>query len=718
MKAIPMSSLLLVLIVLIPSSVARDSETPAQDVAGLVEELTKLRDDAEPDLVRQLAKRHTREALDGLIEVYDAMRSVYMRRVVMAAMVPFDDVPEADQVALQKLLDVATESEVRELRTYAVDCIADCENYGKQFLGIIVESSANDEVRELAMEYHSKEPRPDDTEWYKEIYKPSALVKARKASKKTAETRDKVPHKLETLRGLAFGVLASGLPDQDILEAVEDKSTPIRLRALQEVDARGIEEGVELAEKIYEQPTETASLRLVAVKILAKQVDSRFNKRLVKNALRSDSTREFAYGVADILAETEDTQLQSSIVKALGKGGDLEKIFYIRAGFRIEDPRVDKSLAKLAQDKKPEIQREAIAAMARRGKAEALSELDEITKKEKDPSVIAAAVEAISALGGTEAWPERLAELARHAEADVRNAAIREIGRSGDASQLSVLAEALGHEEWSTRLMAARAIEALRVDESVGILCARMTHEDGRMLGELGGILWRLTGQPFGNDAIRWNAWWEKEGNGFAVLTEGELAELEEREEEHRMRDITSSTFFGIRVLSHRVIFIIDISGSMEEPTRGQFVGEEGDKRINVAKKEIVKCLESLDVDSLFNIITFANSPLAWEDRVSEWTHVSIAEAKDFVKRQQALGGTNLFASLEMAFGDPIVDTIYILSDGEPTVGVTDPTLIRENVSVWNRNRGVEIHCIAVGSSLEILESLAADSGGQYVRIP
>jgi Mg-chelatase subunit ChlD len=171
-------------------------------------------------------------------------------------------------------------------------------------------------------------------------------------------------------------------------------------------------------------------------------------------------------------------------------------------------------------------------------------------------------------------------------------------------------------------------------------------------------------------------------------------------------------------VVSRRVIFIIDISGSMEDSTRGQFVGETGESRMDVAKRELDECLDSLDVDSLFNIIAFSASALAWQDRVSEWTTVSLEEAKDYIRRQQAYGGTNLFGALEIAFDDPMVDTIYVLSDGMPTVGVTDPTIIRETVADWNRYRGVKLHGIAVGGDLETLEWLAEDSGGQYVRIP
>ena len=63
------------------------------------------------------------------------------------------------------------------------------------------------------------------------------------------------------------------------------------------------------------------------------------------------------------------------------------------------------------------------------------------------------------------------------------------------------------------------------------------------------------------------------------------------------------------------------------------------------------------------------------------------------------------------------VDTIVILSDGEPTVGpVTQPAMIRADVARWNEHRGIKIHTVSVGGSLEVLEWLAEDHGGKHVK--
>ena len=184
-------------------------------------------------------------------------------------------------------------------------------------------------------------------------------------------------------------------------------------------------------------------------------------------------------------------------------------------------------------------------------------------------------------------------------------------------------------------------------------------------------------------------------------------------------RSVTGTLRSAWRIESKRVLFIIDVSGSMQAPTLGEYVGEEGDPRMEVAKRELTKCLEGLEPASLFNIVTFSDGVTPWSDTINEHSTDTLEEAKGFVSRLGPGGGTNLYGAVQLAFEDPDVDTIFVLSDGEPTSGdVTDPFTIREDVAAWNENRGGKINCIAIGGSLQVLEWLAEDHDGNYVKIP
>jgi len=287
-----------------------------------------------------------------------------------------------------------------------------------------------------------------------------------------------------------------------------------------------------------------------------------------------------------------------------------------------------------------------------------------------------------------------------------------------EGGNLEFLVEALHHGDWSTRVAALRAIGGLRDPAGVGPIIDQMQGETGLVLRRFADVLWRLTGQPFRKNAKAWKGWWDREGEGFEIISTEELEKRVAEEEMRRLKQITRSSFFGIRIESHRVIFIIDVSGSMNEPTESTYVGEGGPPRIDVAKRELSRCIESLEPGSLFNIIPFSDGVSPWlEEGVSQCDADSKEEARTFVSRMGALGGTNLYGALQEAFRDPDVDTIFVLSDGEPTRGdVIDPGSIREHVRLWNENRGIVIHSIAVGGKLQVLEWLAEDHGGTHVK--
>ena len=78
-------------------------------------------------------------------------------------------------------------------------------------------------------------------------------------------------------------------------------------------------------------------------------------------------------------------------------------------------------------------------------------------------------------------------------------------------------------------------------------------------------------------------------------------------------------------------------------------------------------------------------------------------------------GATNVHAALERAFADAEVDTIFLLTDGQPSAGfLVAPEAILREVRRWNVGRGVRIHTVAIGGRSDFLERLAADSGGEH----
>ena len=705
-----------------------------QEPAGLsglgawIDAVLARRDDADPAMIERIAATETREALDGLLQAYDRMASLFMRREVLRGLARFDAVTGLEQLALQKILDAATLSSERELRLIALELLAECPLYGKAFLSMAVEAPTDDEVRELAMRYHTREPDAEDLGWYEELFLGKGNHERNRARRRKG-MEERLPPRLPVIRQLAFTALAPSLSRAKLSAALGDRQQAVREAARRELARRGDSLALRAAKDALQARTLSDGERLTAARLLAQIEGADWASEFLEHARRDDSSYAFALGLAEIVsglfaAEKDEERARSlgaELLRYAGKGEDRQRIVSLRAAETLTDPKYEQLLVRLLRARDAHIRREVLRQFAHRPRAspEAIAAVEALLEDARGQELGAALVALSAMRKGDPAWTDRLIGYVLHETPDVRNASLRALAGTGDDRVLRVLAELLHHPAWSTRLAAARGLEELRMPAGVGALALRMPQELGRMTVEFGEILFRLTGRPFGNNGRSWEGWWRNEGAGFELPGPAELRQLRTEREERRLREVTRSSFFGIRVESHRVAFVLDVSGSMSELTRGRYVDEEGDARIERAKKELIQALASLDRRSLFNVLTFHDEVVPWRERISPNDDRNLEDVRGFVADLGPGGGTNLFAALRAAFADPEVDTIFVLSDGEPTVGdVIDPGRIRSEVARWNENRGVILHTIAVGGSLSILEWLAEDSGGVHVRFP
>ena len=141
--------------------------------------------------------------------------------------------------------------------------------------------------------------------------------------------------------------------------------------------------------------------------------------------------------------------------------------------------------------------------------------------------------------------------------------------------------------------------------------------------------------------------------------------------------------------LSKEIIFVIDRSGSMS-----------GDKIAQV-KNVFTGIIADLPPDDYFNVIFFDNDVMRFQDTLMAANTQTKAEAANFVNVLESGGGTNINDALLTALGMFEPDTgrvpiIVFLTDGEPTMGVTSPHVIRENVKDANEAE-VSVFTIAFG---------------------
>ncbi len=720
---------------------AQDAKPEAKPLgeADLIAKIKGDSDRTDPKLLDQLADLKTRGAMEGLVDAYKAMNTIFMKREVVRRLPRFDGVPEAEQPALQKLTDVATQAEETELRTAAVDALGECPSKGKDFLRLIVESRADDGTREHALDRHIRLSDKSDHAWYKELWKPKKDKDEDKGKKepkkldpkkkdpkgKDKDKKDEDSNKkgpiLNNMRAAAFEQIAPELTPEELIEGTKDGFFKIRIAALNYLDSKGDKRALDVANDIFKSVEGHPEVRVEAAKVIARAMGPKCADDFIKKATSSELPMELRRGLAEILVGLHDEGVNKQLIGELGKGKAAEKLFTIWACRSLQDERVDKALVKLLQDKENEVVMAAARALGQRKYKEAVPALQRLVGKGKDRDSMRASLEAQTILRvGDKAWVDELVGMTKSEDPEMRNLAIQALGGTRDASYLPALLVALEDSNWSTRLAALEALEHMRSKDAISAIIARMAKEDGRIQNEFANTLWRLTGQPFQSNAEGWSKWWANAKDGFAFLSDDQLAKVRTGEEEWRLKQEThvKTEFFGIRIISHRVIFIIDVSGSMNEGLLNEYQGLAGQSRIEVAKTELLKCVEGLDASAFFNIIIFSSGVDKWIDgSLAAANQKNRDEAKAWIEKIGANGGTNLYDSLKIAFEDKDVDTIFVMSDGEPNQGeVSDPVLIREHVKAWNEHRGIVINTIQVAGQFQILDWLAEDSGGTHVK--
>ena len=116
------------------------------------------------------------------------------------------------------------------------------------------------------------------------------------------------------------------------------------------------------------------------------------------------------------------------------------------------------------------------------------------------------------------------------------------------------------------------------------------------------------------------------------------------------------------------------------------------------------------------NIIVYETGVKPTFDELRKARKKTKQEALESIAKFKPRGGTNIHDALELAFQDPEVDTVYLLTDGQPSAGrITDIDELADAVRRWNYSRQIVIHGIAVGQKSALLKRLAEESGGEYV---
>jgi len=301
----------------------------------------------------------------------------------------------------------------------------------------------------------------------------------------------------------------------------------------------------------------------------------------------------------------------------------------------------------------------------------------------RDPELIATVQRAIAS--NPQGLGPRAAETLGHLAGEGAVATLAPLLRRGASWQLSV--------------GAARGLALTRCAPAVDALIAGLDGARGRVGHEIATALTSLTGRAFGLDPGIWSAWWQQHGGALQVdgLGDGRW------EEPRAFRD--RYAFYGVEILSEAVVFVLDVSGSMAGEHLAQL------------RKELSGAIRAMPETARYNLIPFHDKAYPWSRKLVKVRGKGRKAGLEFAEKLQVGGATNMWDALQAAMADPQVDTVVILSDGEPNMGeVKGMGEIRRRFLEQNRERMVLVHAVAIGMDSPELKAMALLSGGSYRR--
>lgn len=344
----------------------------------------------------------------------------------------------------------------------------------------------------------------------------------------------------------------------------------------------------------------------------------------------------------------------------------------------------------------------------------------------------ACCAEALGRIDQPEAVAALIARAGREIEPGVRiaiaDALASQTAKSEEAKK--VLLPWLEGGIWESKLAAAQALTRSGDKKLVPALIKVLVGAGTRMKYEIDECLKKLTGGVTKHGEFSaWSAWWEKNENDFLAGTY--VVTLSDKSEGPGI-----TQFYGIPLHSAKVVFIIDVSLSMKEPSTWKpeiDVGTdklEGERCIDVARYELRKIVKQIPEGANFNIIGMYGRLALLNEKWVVAARDAREKAVKFIQGLEIKTGTDVHGALIRALDfsggnwntpprEDSVDSIFILSDGIPSVGMTDRNQMPDRILDAARFKRIAITAVAIDppkEGREFLKKVSEGTGGVYVQ--
>ncbi len=346
------------------------------------------------------------------------------------------------------------------------------------------------------------------------------------------------------------------------------------------------------------------------------------------------------------------------------------------------------------------------------GRPERIAEvLDRFSESRSNVDLSCAALLALTAVDETRGR-KRCIEALREKSPERRCAALSAFGRMRSAEAFAAGVSALADEDLRVRMGAVECLERVSSREAMLILISRLAVETRlRVRWRIVGALQGASGLKHRLDPRPWKLWAE-------ALPEGEVPRPGGRSGDDRRAEPQATRaggFAGLQIVSDRVAFLFDFSGSMWTAL------EDGRIPKDIVAAKLRVALEALPESTEFNLIPFTNVPIPWEEAVRPAKKAEVRRALEFFDACRERGRGNFHDAALLAMADPEVDTIVVLTDGVPTGGFhSDMDVIVPLLCERMRWRKLVIDSILVDAppgAKRRWEDLSRRTGGRCIEV-
>ncbi len=418
-----------------------------------------------------------------------------------------------------------------------------------------------------------------------------------------------------------------------------------------------------------------------------------------------------------------------------------------------EDPKAIALITTIGfNSKNPHVREGCVRAIGRMEDEKNEDAIVALIQNEKKPLVLIAAFRALARTRSTKAMA-LVEQYYTHKKQGVICAAIYMAGATEDPKFAKPIWGLLQHSKREVQTSALQALGQLRSKESIPFVLDFFSTAQGRLQTDCRDCLMKITNRQFSHNPTTWINWWERVKGGWKVPDE--VIDNSADAKKYGLDD--TPTFHEIRTRSKHISFIVDVSASMANVMRYKVKNRKGSsqkwrtaRRIDLAKEELIRIIKTLDKKTYFNIITFETRIKAFKKSPARWGPGTVTEAikwieklepyssptgsSEYTKEGWRRGETNTFGALRYIYGfkddkvstftgklKPIADTVFFLSDGDPSTGhLVAVEEITDQIARYHSNGQVVIHTITYdlsGDGRQLMVDVARITGGKFVEI-